>query len=115
MIKTKVNGVVVKIGEDKQVTDKFSKRRLLINTGDEYKPELCIEFFNQKAQLLDDLAEGERVNVHVNVFTNKSSKGQYFASITGWKIDIEKTINDSQLAFHDDGVENYEDNDDLPF
>ena len=114
MIKTNVQGVVVKVGEDKQVTDKFSKRRLLINTGDEYKPELCIEFFNQKAQLLDDLAEGERVNVHVNVFTNKSSKGQYFASITGWKIDVEKTVENNELVFHDGG-DQLEQSDDLPF
>ena len=114
MIKTNVQGVVVKVGENKQVTDKFSKRRLLINTGDEYKPELCIEFFNQKAQLLDDLAEGERVNVHVNVFTNKSSKGQYFASITGWKIDVEKTVENNELVFHDEGGQ-LEESDDLPF
>lgn len=114
MIKTEVKGVVVKIGQDNKVTDSFSKRRLLINTGDEYKPELCIEFFNQKAQLLDDLAEGERVNVHVNVFTNKSSKGQYFASITGWKIDVEKTVENNELVFHDEGGQ-LEESDDLPF
>ena len=110
MIKTDVKGVVVKIGEGLKITDKFSKRRLLINTGNEYKPELCIEFFNQKMDLLDDIAEGESVNVHVDIFTNRSSKGQYFASISGWRIDVEKT-NEGNNIIHDEVIES----DDLPF
>lgn len=66
----------------------WRKQSLVVNTGDDYNPEVCISFFgDEKIAILDALSEGQEVEVSVNI-SSRAWKDKYFHSIDGWKVDV---------------------------
>jgi hypothetical protein len=71
----------------------FRKRGLVLITEREsqYPQMVMIEFVQDKVDLLDKVAEGELIKVHINIggrmWTNPQGEDQYFNSITGWRIE----------------------------
>ena len=66
----------------------WRKQSLVVNTGDDYNPEVCISFFgDEKIAILDTLSEGQEVEVSVNI-SSRAWQDKYFHSIDGWKVDV---------------------------
>ncbi len=61
----------------------WSKRTLVIDTGDQYNPLLAIDF--NKPELLNGLKQGQEVTISVNL-SSREAAGRYYTSVTGWKI-----------------------------
>jgi hypothetical protein len=90
-----VSGKIKLVNATQVVSDKFSKRTLVVVTSDTYPQEIEIQFTQDKCSLLDGLFVGAEVTIGVNLrgrmWTNPQGEDKYFNTIEGWKIDA--TIN----------------------
>ena len=80
-----ITGTVHHIGRTENITDKFSKRLLVVKTEDKFNNTIPLEFHNDKMALLDGLQVGQSVSVEANIGGREYS-GKYYPSITGWKL-----------------------------
>ena len=80
-----ITGTVHHIGQTEVISDKFSKRLLVVATEDKFNNLAPIEFTKEKTGLLDGLQIGQSVSVEANIGGREYS-GKYYASITGWKL-----------------------------
>jgi len=127
---TTITGTIVSIGETKEITQKFKKREIVIKTdADPDKPWQSnvygCELTQDRCDLADPFASGERVTVEVNVkgreWVNKEGQPKYFVSLDVWRI----SQGDRQNESPDGIVENFQEEavrdmtpdqgDDLPF
>lgn len=88
----KVNGKLVKFLEVQKGTSKagkeWMKQEFVLNTGDDYNPEICISVFGkEKVEGLKQFNEGQQLEVSVNVYS-REWKGRYFHSIDAWQIEV---------------------------
>jgi hypothetical protein len=85
-----IKGKVDFIGPTVQVSDKFSKRELVVVTADQYPQHILIEFNQDKCDLLNNIQLGMEVDVEYNLrgrsWTNPQGEKKYFNTIQGWKI-----------------------------
>jgi len=103
----------------------FRKRELVIETDEQYKQTILIEFVQDKTDLLDSFKVGEDVKIGINVrgreWINPKNETKYFNSIQGWNIN--KTASDKltegakiiDYAFEPAGDLDEDDTDDMPF
>jgi hypothetical protein len=80
-----ITGTVHYIGQTEVISDKFSKRLLVVATEDKFNNLAPIEFTKEKTGLLDGLRIGQSVSVEINLGGREYS-GKYYPSITGWKL-----------------------------
>jgi len=88
----KMSGVVKVVGDSKQVTDKFTKRDLVLTVTDgKYDQHVSFTFVNENANKLDSIAEGQEVEVSFNIngreWQDKSGEIKYFNTLQGWRVD----------------------------
>jgi len=110
----KITGKIKLIRESNLISEKFVKREfVLIDNSGMYEQELLMEFVQDKASILDNYVEGERVEVDINIlgrmWTNPKGEDKYFVTLQAWrieKLDASKP-NTEQSSPQDD--------DDLPF
>lgn len=72
-----------------QITDNFSKRVVWVKTQDQYNNDVEFQFVNANTSLLDDLKEGDAVEVTFAVGGRINTKGEnerLFNTITGTAI-----------------------------
>ena len=96
-----INGKVVKILELESGTTstgkEWSKQGIILNTGDEYNPEVCITAFGQdKIKSMNKLQEGMTASILCNVYS-REWKGKYYNSIDGYFF-TQKNESDSASA-----------------
>ena len=95
----------------------FRKRELVIETDEQYKQTILIEFVQDKTDLLDSFKVGEDVKVGINVrgreWINPKNETKYFNSIQGWN--IKKTASDKLAEGAAKINKAFEPEDDLPF
>ena len=86
-----LRGVIKKIGDLQDFPSGFQKRELVIVTEEQYPQPISIEFLKEKGDLLNQLNEGDKVNVSINIggreWTSPQGDVKYFNSITGWRIE----------------------------
>ncbi len=85
-----LTGKIISVGDEQQISDRFSKREIVVETGDQYPNPLPVEFANDKMLLVAGAEVGDQVTVsaHVNGRKWESPKGdRYFISLRGYKID----------------------------
>ncbi len=86
-----VTGKIKKIFETQTFDSGFRKREMVVTTEEQYPQHISIEFLQDKADLLNDLAEGMQVKVSINLrgreWTNPEGVTRYFNSIVGWRIE----------------------------
>jgi len=87
-----VTGVIAKIFETKQVSEKFTKREVVINTAEQYPQSVILQFTKDKCSVLDNYKEGQTVTVHYNLqgreWTDpKTNEVRYFNTLQAWKIE----------------------------
>lgn len=88
MAKVNISGTIKVIGQTQQVSEKFSKRELVINEPSGQYPQLIpIEFKQDKTSLLDGFKPGDEVSVTCFVngreWTGKDGVTKYFLSLAG--------------------------------
>lgn len=70
----------------------FSTRDLVIRTDDQYPQDICIQFTQDKCDLLDNYQIGESVKIAFNLrgqlngWTNPQGDVKYFNTVQAWKI-----------------------------
>ena len=92
-----VTGKIKKILEVQTFSSGFTKQELILLTQEQYPQTLCIEFLQDKVNLLSNYNEGDEVKISINLrgreWVNPEGVTKYFNSITGWR--IEALSNDS--------------------
>jgi hypothetical protein len=90
-----VKGKIKFIGSTQQVSDKFSKREIVVTTDEQFPQHISIEFNQDKCAILDKYSVGDDVEVGINLkgreWTNPQGETKYFNSIQGWNIKKEST------------------------
>lgn len=112
-----LTGIVKQVGKTQVLSDKFSKRELILKTeyNTLYPQYLVIQFTNKNVTKLDSINVGELVNVSINLRGrewNGPEGVKYFNTIEGWSISKGEEVTQQPAAQSESGVEN---NDDLPF
>ncbi len=124
-----LQGTIKKITDIQTFASGFQKREMVLLTEEQYPQPINIEFLQEKGELLNNLSEGEKVKVHINLrgreWTSPQGEVKYFNSIIGWRIEksdsssnsnepIEATPAETKPAAEKTDVFAEED-DDLPF
>ena len=84
-----ITGKVIEIFDVQEISQKFSKRSIVIETDDQYPQVVEVQFSNDRMKLVDKLSIGQNVEVSINIRGRKwdGPKGvRYFVSIDGWRI-----------------------------
>ena len=81
-----VKGKVKLVSETIVVSEKFSKRDVVVTTNEQYPQDILVQFSQDKCALLDNINEGMEVDVHYNL-RGREYNGKYYVSLDGWKID----------------------------
>ncbi len=106
-----VKGTIIVKNNLEQVTPKFKKQTIVVETEGDYPQFLTIEFVQDKVDLLNNWNVNQKVKVSVNLTGRKWEKEgsvKYFNSIQGWKVeDISAVSVEQHLQY---GVEQ-----DVPF
>lgn len=125
-----LQGIIKKVGEVQTFPSGFQKREMVIVTEEQYPQPISIEFLKDKGDLLNQLNEGDKVKVSINIggreWTSPQGDVKYFNSITGWKIEKVDSMggpeptqampSSSSTAAPTQGSNVFEeDEDDLPF
>lgn len=103
-----IKGLVHKIMDTQQISDKFAKKEIVIKTDGEYPQFVPIQFVNKNIDKLDNITTGSTVVVSYNLRGNEW-KDKYFVSLDGWQIKTEnhqfaneKTEDIAHQAIQDD-------------
>lgn len=96
-----IKGNLVKILDAQAGTSKagkqWSKQEFVINTGDEYNPEVCFCLFgDNKIEMLKDIAEGQELNVHFNL-SSRDFQGKYYHNLDAWKIEASDLLSNEPV------------------
>ena len=90
--KMEVQGKIKKIDNTKTYgSSGFRKREVVVTTNDQYPQDLCLEFVQDKVDLLDKHKVGDSVTISINLrgreWINPEGKAVYFNTIQGWRIE----------------------------
>ena len=88
-----LQGKIIKIGETETVgsAGTFKKRQLVVETDEQYRQQIPIDFVQDKTSVLDSYVVGDDVKVGINIRGNEY-QGRYFCSLNGWKIEKTSTF-----------------------
>jgi hypothetical protein len=82
-----IKGNIHLIGETETVGNNgFTKRLVVIETQEQYKQTIPVDFVKDKTSVLDNYEVGDTVDVSVNVRGNEYN-GKYYVNLQGWKIE----------------------------
>ena len=110
-----IEGTITKVFDTVQISEKFSKRELIIETDDRYPQTVKIDFTQNLTTILDDKKEGQKVKIYFNV-RGRQWQDKYFVGLNGWRIEVLQDI--EFIPMTDTAVQNPEANafnDELPF
>lgn len=87
----KVTGTIVELFNEVQISEKFKKRELVVQTDETYPQEIIIQFTQDQCSILDNFGEGQVVEVSYNLrgrsWESPSGEKKWFNTIQGWRID----------------------------
>lgn len=113
-----LEGKVHFIGETTPVTNSFQKREFVVEYAEnpQYPEYIKFEAHQDKCDLLDDLAVGQKVNVFFNIkgkpYVNKAGTKVLFNNLVIWKINADASEDLSAVPSYSAPSS---DDDDLPF
>ena len=111
----KINGKIKLLMDQQSWDSGFTKREFVITTNEQYPQDVKLECIKDKTSLLENLSEGDDVEVSFNIRGNEYN-GKYYVNLQAWrlsKIGDQENIGSSGPApdFEPVGDED----DDLPF
>lgn len=88
----KIKATVKRVGQTAQVSEKFSKRELVVEIFDDKYPQiLSFEFTQDKCALLDGVMEGQEVEVSFALrgreWTNENGDVRVFNTLNGFRVE----------------------------
>lgn len=118
----KLEGIVYKLGETKEVGEKnFRVREMILEVEPEsqYPIYVTIQGTGDKCDKMDDMAPGSTVTVHVNLrgrlYTDKSGIEKSFNSFDLWKFEVNSSVPVEKPAKVDIMTPDPDEDLDLPF
>jgi hypothetical protein len=85
-----VLGRIKVLGLDTKVSDKFTKRDVVVTTDEQYPQDISVQFVQDKCELLDAYKVGDDVKIGINLrgreWVNPQGVAVYFNTIQGWNI-----------------------------
>lgn len=115
-----IQGKILQIGETESFgATNFRKRQLVVETEEQYKQKIPIDFVQDKTSLLDNYKVGQDVKVSINIRGNEYN-GKFYSSIQGWRIEMPNVQTPNPLGpipqpFEPVGSLNEMDDSGLPF
>ena len=115
----KLVGTIKVLNDTVQVSEKFSRRELVVTVEDGmYPQDILLQFTQDKTSVLDPMKVGDKVEVSFNLrgreWTSPTGEVKYFNSLEGWR--IEKMVTATPTRVATDVVESTtEKQSDLPF
>lgn len=79
-----LTGRVTLITDAEQVSDRFSKQQIVIETEGQYPQQVAFDVIN-KPELLNPFSTGDRVTVSFDV-RGREYQGKYYTSLNAWKV-----------------------------
>jgi len=111
----KINGKVKLIMEQQSWDSGFTKREFVITTNEQYPQDVKFECIKDKISLLNDLSEGDDVEVSFNVRGNEYN-GKYFVNLQAWRLNkVGAQTNSNPSSPEPDFEPVGDEDDDLPF
>jgi len=111
----KIKATVKRVGQTAQVSEKFSKRELVVEIADDKYPQVVsFEFTQDKCALLDGIMEGQEVEVSFALrgreWTNENGDVRVFNTLNGFRVEggpapvvaavvVDTTEDDESLPF----------------
>lgn len=86
MADLKINGKVKLLMDAQTFESGFTKREFVITTQEQYPQDVKLECTQQRVNLLDNLKEGDDVDVSFNIRGNEYN-GRYFVNLQAWRIE----------------------------
>jgi len=113
----KASGTVFSVSEIQVVSEKFSKREVVLeDSSSKYPQFLCFQFTQDKVNDLNNIAAGQEVEISFNLrgrnWTDPNGVVKTFNTLEGWKID---EIGHAPPQVVANVVPTTEDSQDLPF
>ena len=71
--------------------NEWKKQEFVIETEEQFPRKVCFTLFNDKTSLVDELANGQEVEVSFNI-ESREYNGKWFHNINAWKIDKAEDI-----------------------
>jgi hypothetical protein len=115
-----IKGKIIKKLEIESGTSKagneWKKQSFVLNTNKEYNPEICFQLFGEeKMQMLNNLSEGDQVEVAFNLYSREYN-GKYYHNLDAWRIEKIETTEDTNIAEEFPILDDEKsEKDDLPF
>lgn len=81
-----MQGKLIKIFDEQQVSDRFKKREFVIETDDQYPQFIKFELLQDACSLLDSYAENEIIKVSFDV-RGREWNGKYFTNLKAWSLE----------------------------
>ena len=110
-----VKGKVIVVNPTTTISEKFSLRKFVVETEDQYPQPIEMQVTQDKCSLLDNIGLGSIVEVSINLrgreWTNPQGETKYFNTLEAWKIDVLGAVRPDQMKAHAPN----EEEDDLPF
>ena len=115
-----IKGKIIKKLEIESGTSKagneWKKQSFVLNTNKEYNPEICFQLFGEeKMQMLNNLSEGDQVEVAFNLYSREYN-GKYYHNLDAWRIEKIEATEDTNIAEEFPILDDEKsEKDDLPF
>ena len=128
-----VKGIIKKISETVQISDRFRKREFVLeySSNPDYPQPIQFELVQDRCEFLDEFKEGQGVEVHFDLrgreWTSPQGQVKYFNSLQAWKLvaeqdeakppsqDIQSSGNSAPIQEEKPGWLDSDTKDDLPF
>ena len=119
-----IQGILHVKGETQVISDKFSKRELVIKTEENYPQLISCQLIKDKCDLLNLYNVGDKIDVSINLkgreWTSPKGEIKYFNTIEVWRFnDVEQSAKPTGIEknFIEDALqhEQNEREEDLPF
>lgn len=118
----KLTGTVKVVNDTVQVSEKFSKREFVISENSSmYPQDIIFQCAQDKCAMLDQIAEGQQVEVSFNLrgreWTSPQGEVKYFNTLDAWRIEVTLSTMSSNAGDPPNRKEPLGDmvDDDLPF
>ena len=113
----KLSGKIYKIFPTNQVSEKFKKREIVLETESDKYPQLVkFELTQDNCSKADDLQTNQECTFHFNVrgreYINKENVAMYFVTLNVWR--IESVVMQQEDTTRKD-MDDRADSDDAPF
>lgn len=114
----KIKATVKRVGQTAQVSEKFSKRELVVEIADDKYPQVVsFEFTQDKCALLDGVMEGQEVEVSFALrgreWTNENGDVRVFNTLNAFRVEGMEKVQAPVVAAVI--VDTTEEESDLPF